>query len=219
MNCLKILRDQRLTLAVRLDGHKDNFTCKVLDVSTDDFLIEDISPRTGIQLLRNARQFSISARTRGMFAYIEATHVLQWNQERGVPYFHVALPTSMVFQQRRKAARYRLPLKISANGAIITLFGDTDLVGRIIDLSIGGCRAEFDLPAPQHIRNDASFEHCAITIPGLLEIHSHVVVRHCRENRHSNSMVCSMELTDMHVTDRRRLEQFIESISRSATSV
>lgn len=215
---LKLLRDQRLDLTVRLDSHKDTFTCKVLDVSDDDFLMEDIAPRTGIQLLRNAKRFSISARTHGIYAYIEATHVLQWSQERGVPYFHVALPESMLFQQRRKAARYRLPLRVSADGASITLFDDQDLVGRIVDLSVGGCRAEFDLPASAQISNDVTFEQCAITIPQLLEVHSQVVVRHCHHNKNTNSLVCGMELNDMHVTDRRRLEQFIQTMARSVAT-
>jgi len=214
---LKQLRDRRLDLTVRVENQKDTYTCKVLDVSEQAFLIEDISPRTGIQVLRTAQRFSISARAAGTFAYIEATRVLKWDQERGVPYFHVALPDRMLFQHRRRAARYRQPLRVSANGASITLFGNTNLVGRIIDISVGGCRAEFDLPAPEAIHNEALFENCAITIPNLLEIHSEIVVRHCHENKHSRSLVCGLELTDMHVTDRRRLEQFIQNISRSAS--
>ncbi len=215
--CLKQLRDRRLDLTVRVEDHKETYTCKILDVSDDDFLIEDIIPRTGIQILRTAQQLRISARAEGTFAYIESTRVTRWNQERGVPYFHVALPQGMLFQQRRRAARYRLPMRVSANGASITLFTDIPHLGRIIDISVGGCRAEFDLPAPNAIANEALFKNCAITIPQLLEIHSEVVVRHCHENKKTHSLVCGLELTSMHVTDRRRLEQFIQNISRSAT--
>lgn len=217
--CLKQLRDRRIDLTLRVENQKDTYTCKVLEVSEHDFLIEDINPRTGIQILRTAERFSISARAAGTFAYIEETRVLRWNQEHGVPYFHVALPNGILFQQRRRAARYRLPMRVRAQGGSITLFSDTNLVGRIIDISVGGCRAEFDLPAPAAIRNDVVFENCAITIPRKLEIHSQVVVRHCHENKHSHTLNCGFELTDMHVTDRRRLEQFIQNLARSAPPV
>ena len=66
--------------------------------------------------------------------------------------------------------------------------------------------------------NPPRFDNCAITIPKLLEIHSEAVVRHYHENKHSQTLVCGMELTKMHVTDRRRLEHFIQTIAKSAES-
>ena len=216
ISCLKQLRDQRMDLTIRADGSVDTYKCKILDVSDHDFLIEDISPRTGIQVLRTAPRFSISARAQGTYVYIEETRVLKWDQERGIPFFHVALPDKMLYQQRRRDARFRLPLRVSASGASITLFQGGDWVGRIIDISAGGCRAEFDLPTPWDLHNEERFENCAITIPNLLEIHSEVVIRHYHQNKHSQTLVCGMELTKMHVTDRRRLEHFIQTIARTA---
>jgi c-di-GMP-binding flagellar brake protein YcgR len=216
--CLKQLRDQRMDLTLRLEGTNESYTCKILDVNDNDFLIEDISPRSGIQVLRVAPKFSISARDQGTYVYIEETRVTKWDQERGIPFFHVAFPKQMLFQQRRRAARFRLPMRVSATGASITLFNSNTLVGRIIDISAGGCRAEFDLPTQWDVHNEERFENCAITIPKLLEIHSEAVVRHYHQNKHNQTLVCGIELTKMHVTDRRRLEHFIQTITRTADS-
>lgn len=216
INCLKQLRDQRASLTLRVDGLPESYQCKVLDVSAEDFLIEDITPRSGITSIRDAKKFSLSARAEGMFVYIEETHLLKWDQERGIPYFHIALPDRILSQQRRRAARFRLPLRVSASGASITMFNEVEMVGRIIDISAGGCRAEFELPSPWPVKNDDHFDNCAITIPKLLEIHSEAVVRHFHENKHSKTLVCGIELTKMHVTDRRRLEHFIQTIAKTA---
>ena len=214
--CLKQLRDQRASLTLRVDGSPESYQCKVLDVSTEDFLIEDITPRSGITAIRDAKKFSLSARAEGMFVYIEETQLLKWDQERGIPYFHIALPDNILSQQRRRAARFRLPLRVSASGASITMFNEVEMVGRIIDISAGGCRAEFDLPSPWTIKTDDHYDNCAITIPKLLEIHGEAVVRHFHENKHSQTLVCGIELTKMHVTDRRRLEHFIQTIAKTA---
>ncbi len=217
---LKTLRDQRIPLTLRVDGEPHSYNCKLLDVNDDTFLIEDISPRSGMANLRKARKFSIAARGTGVYMFIEDCRVKETGEERGVPFFYIPLPKSMLMQQRRRAARYRLPLRISADGARISLFDDSEgqqrIVGRVIDISAGGCRAEFDLPVPVKIANDMVITTCTITINRLLEIRSEAVVRNCHENKHSKTLICGLELTQMHVTDRRRLEHFIESISKGS---
>ena len=215
---LKELRDHRSELTLRVDGDEQTYTCKLLDVTDHDFLIEDISPRTGLTAVRSAKKISIAARTRGTFVFIEDARVTKADEERGIPYFHIPLPKSMLYHQRRKSARFRLPLRVSAEGSSITLFGAAEMTGRIIDISAGGCRAEFKLPVSHQINNDMVIEDCAITIPNLLEIHSEAVVRHHHENKHTKTLVCGFELTKMHVTDRRRLEHFIQTIAKSADS-
>lgn len=218
INCLKQLRDLRMDLSMRIDGTGESYTCKVLDVDNSTFLIEDISPRTGNATLRLKPRFTLSARANGIYVFVEDLKVTKWDQERGIPYFHVKLPKAMLFQQRRRAARFRLPLRVSAAGASITLFEEQACVGRIIDISAGGCRAEFDLPTAWEVQNEQRISNCAITIPKLLEIHAEAMIRHYHQNKHSQTLVCGLELTKMHVTDRRRLEHFIQTLARTAES-
>ncbi len=218
VSCLKQLRDRRSNLSIRIDQKEETYQCKLLDVGDNSFLIEDVQPRSGIAALRQSKRLSLSARAEGMFVFIEKTKLLKMDAERGIPFFELKLPTSILSQQRRRAARFRLPLRVSASGARISLFSEKEISGRIIDISAGGCRAEFDLPAPWPVKNDDCFDNCAITIPKLLELHGQAVIRHFHENKHSQKLVCGIELTKMHVTDRRRLEHFIQTISRSAES-
>ena len=216
ITCLKQLRDQRAEISVRVDGNAETFKCKLLDVSDHDFLIEDVMPRSGFNIIRDAKRISLSSRGTGSYMFIEDARMEKWDSERGIPYFHIALPKQMLFQQRRRSARFRLPLRVSASGASITMFDNQSLVGRIIDISAGGCRAEFELPTLWKVKSDEYFDNCAITIPKLLEIHAEAIVRHFHENKHSQTLVCGIELIKMHVTDRRRLEHFIQTIAKSA---
>lgn len=216
--CFKTLRDERVDLTLTLDGSGERLNCRVLDITSRGILIEDIRPRDALAQLRKRPRFSLSARHQGTFAFVERSTISGEGEERGLPYFHVPFPKQMLFQQRRRAARYRLPLRVSSQGASITLFNKQDMTGRIIDISAGGCRAAFNLSDKNDLQIGQSFENCAINLPPVLEIHSHSIIRHVHTQRNGLT-VAGIELSEMHVTDRRRLEQFIQSLSRSANEV
>jgi c-di-GMP-binding flagellar brake protein YcgR len=217
-DALKVFRDQRSELTLRFDGVPESFTARILDIVDREFLLEDVSPRDGIKHLRADKPFSLSGRAPGLFAFFNKTKVTKENEERGIPYFHVPLPKELLVQRRRKAVRFRLPLSIIGNDAEITLFRPDPVMGRILDISAGGCRAEFPRTVLPPFRTDEPDSTCAITIPRLLELNSKSVIRHLSYNRKNQTWVCGIELTEMHVTDRRRLEQFIQKLARSVES-
>ncbi|MEZ5550069.1 MAG: PilZ domain-containing protein [Pseudomonadales bacterium] len=221
---LRTLRDQRAAVQLRIDGSNETFTAKVLDVGDREFLLEDIQPRSGLRLLKAGVRFSFSGRVDGLYAQSAENVVRGADAERGLPFFHVPLPKSLLYQQRRKAARFRLPLRVATDGASVTLHRNMDpgltaqgrLFGRLIDISAGGCRVEFDGPVHPPIDADEVLDTCAITISNQLDFTSKGSIRHFNYNRKTRVVTCGIELTEMHVTDRRRLEQFIQSISRSS---
>ena len=214
-NCLKAIRDQRTKLTLRPDNSEHAIECNLLDVVADGFLIEDISPREELAALRKHPRCAISARGEGMYAYIESTRIVEHGEERNLPYFKVAFPDHMLFQQRRRHARFRLPLRVSAAGAQITLFRESTMVGQLIDVSAGGCRAVFPTPLKQSMAIDEVIPNCAIQLTPDVEIHAESTIRHYH-TRKDGMFVCGIELTAMHITDRRRLEQVIQSLSRSS---
>ncbi len=215
---LKIFRDQRADLQLRFEQDIGVYKAKVLDLKNKFMLLEDIQPRDGLAHLRAQKPFSLSGRTEGIYIHNIGNIAQKADSERGLPYFHVALPQSLLYQQRRRAARFRLPLRVEANGAQLLLFrqgsDDTPITGRIIDISAGGCRAEFAGVLAPPVETDEVLEGCAITVPNLLELHSKGTVRHASINAERQVTTCGIEFTEMHVTDRRRLEQFIQAISK-----
>lgn len=214
---LKVLRDQRAELKLSFNGDRDSYTVKVLDVSGDSVLLEDIHPRTGLQKMRQGQEFAMSARARGIYFHSGSNRVTAIESERGVPYFRIPLPANVLYQQRRKAARFRLPLRVATNGASVTLFRDgkdsEPLRGRIIDISAGGCRAQFEGAPALPFASDEKMR-CAIEIPDMIDFAAEAIIRHSAFDKNSRSLSCGIELVNLHVTDRRRLEQFLEAIRR-----
>lgn len=217
--CFKRLRDDRVELTLTMEDGGDRITCTVLDITPRSVLIEDIKPRNALTLLKKRPKFSLSARDQGVFAFIEKSQITGEGEERGLPYFHIDLPHQMLFQQRRRAARFRLPKRVTSQGAHITLTGDRILNGRIIDISAGGCRASFDFELEAHaLKINQVFDHCVIHLPPVLEVQAQGIIRHCHKQR-TGATVAGIELSEMRISDRRRLEQFIKSLSRSSDSI
>lgn len=218
----KLLRDLRADLQLRFDAESAVFTAKVLDLHGTSVLIEDIQPRDGMRLLRTGRPFSISVRTESLYVHSAHNEVHKTESERSVPYFHMALPKTLLFQQRRKAMRHRLPLRVTISGAQVTLFPkDTSmkpLTGAIIDVSSGGCRAEFSGFKFSPIQEGEPLDSCALEVPKVMEFSTEAAIRHTSFDAQRRLFTCGIEFTEMHVTDRRRLEQFIESMSRGSST-
>lgn len=219
----KLLRDQRAELQLRFDEDSTVYRAKVLDLKGNDLLIEDIQPREGMKLLRAGRSFSLSSRTDGMYVHSVLNRAHKADSERSVPYFHVALPKNLLCQQRRREMRFRLPLRVAIRGAQVTLFPRSKdmkpLTGNIIDISAGGCRAEFEGFKFRPIQEGDPLDSCALNIPKLLEISAQAAIRHSSFDARRRLLTCGIEFTEMHVTDRRRLEQFIQSMARGLHSI
>ena len=216
----KLLRDQRAELQLRFDEDAAVYTAKVLDLQKHTILIEDIQPRDGMKLLRAGRPFSLSSRTDGMYVHSVHNRAHKADSERSVPFFHVAVPKNLLCQQRRREMRFRLPLRVAIRGAQVTLFPRgkdvKPLTGTIIDISAGGCRAEFEGFKFCPIQEGDPLESCALEVPKLLELSTQGAIRHSSFDPRRRLLTCGIEFTEMHVTDRRRLEHFIQSMARTS---
>lgn len=212
---LKDCRDHRASLTLRFEGRSESYTCKLLDVAPRHFFIEDVTPRSGLELLRGGGKFSISARGDGVFAFIEEAKVVKIDSERGLPFFHIPLPKRLLVQHRRKASRIELPLRVQTSGASVTLHRKAHLNGALVDISVGGCRVMFEQEPEHALTPGETVKSCSINIPNLLDVHSEAAVRNIETNDLNGHVICGLELTEMHVTDRRRLERFVQSLAQS----
>ncbi len=216
----RIFRDQCSPVQLRFGRAEDEYTARVLEVTAHQFLLEDIRPRGGMKLMRDREPFSLAGRVDGIYAHVSEIRVLKTEEDRGVPYFILNLPTELLFQQRRRAARFRLPLSVSKDGARLTLHrGERPLSGYLVDISAGGCRVVFDVKSDPEIQPDELVERSEIDIPHLLALTARTIIRHHSYNRQTGQLACGIEFTEMPVRDRRRLEQFIQKIAKVADPV
>lgn len=213
----RIFRDRCSPVQLRFGRAEDEYTARVLEVTDKVFLLEDIRPRTGLRLMRDREPFSLAGRVDGIYAHVNEIRVMETAEDRGVPYFVLKLPTEILYQQRRKAARFRLPLSVMKDRARLTLHRpDRALSGYLVDISAGGCRVVFDVKSDPQILQDEVVERSDIEISDLPSLTARTVIRHHSYNKQTGQLACGIEFSEMQVRDRRRLEQFISKISKVA---
>lgn len=213
-----LFRDQRSDLSLRFDGEPQTFTGHVLDVDDASFLLENIRPRSGLSLLKGDDPFSLTGRSEGIFVYAEELRTVAALVDRGVPYYRVPLPERLLYQQRRRAARFRIPLRVATHGAVVlvTRSEGQPISAAIIDVSVGGCRCVFEgFPYPALEVGD-QISGCEINIPRLLNLKAEGSIRHVDYDKDSNNTFCGIEFMEMDITDRRRLEQFVQTLAKAA---
>jgi c-di-GMP-binding flagellar brake protein YcgR len=214
----RAFRDQRARLSLRFDRETREVTARLLDVVDGHLVLDDIRPRDTLRLLNADRHFSLTGRAEGLYVYAEDLRVAEATSERGVPYFRVVLPDRILHQQRRRAARYRLPDRVGDLGTLVRLHrGGRALEGQIVDVSIGGCRAAFPSPVSPAFKIDETIDRCEISVSNVLAITALGSIRHHGVDAGSGRTVCGIEFVRMGVMDRRRLESFIQALARTAT--
>ncbi|MEM1231605.1 MAG: PilZ domain-containing protein [Pseudomonadota bacterium] len=207
-------RDQRTELTLQFQGIANSYRARVLDLTQGILLIEDIVPRDGLTHMHDALPFSLAGRSKGMYLYANEMRCETIETERGVPYFKLAIPRSVLIQQRRKSQRMSLPPSVKAQGSTVTLIhNEIPLRGDILDISAGGLRAQFYDIDPPGLETGTRIARCELHVTHQLELRSTAIVRHAVYDRGSRDLLCGLELSEMNVTDRRRLEHYIQSLS------
>lgn len=210
-----VYRDQRSKLILRFANDSSMFTAHLLDVTEDELLLEDLQPRSGLQLLRTATEFSLSGRSQGQYVMADCNRVCKASAERGVPYFHVELPTSLLYQQRRREQRITLSYDIQGSGANILIPssnpGTPPVQGELVDISSGGCRVTCNLADARLLEDQSLVEGCQLHIHDHLQLTTSVQVRHSTIDMEHAEQRCGLEFIRMSVTDRRRLERFVQA--------
>lgn len=209
---LKHFRNERTRVQLRFPSQEAALTGSILDVDAKHLLLEDVKPRDSAALMTSGERFALTARTDGVYLYAEDLRCLLTESERGIPFYVVSLPKKVLFQQRRQAARVVLPLRIKTAGARATLqFGKSVLDAQIIDVSAGGCRVALTEDHTAQLKEGLTLGRCVLRIRDQLEVESKAIIRHAMFDVRSEQTFCGIELWEMNVTDRRRLERFVEA--------
>lgn len=213
---LKLLRDHATDIELRLSGVDGRYTGRILDLSSKDFLLEDIRPRDGIKHLRRGTTFSFSARSDDVYVSGEDCRITRVESERGLPYYHAELPARMLRQRRRRHTRITLPPRVSPNDGVVRLSahaGSEPLLGRIIDVSVGGCRIALDGPVDPPLELDQVLAQCDLRITSSFAISAGAVVRHASWDAARGITTCGLEFSEMSIGDRRRLEHYVMQLT------
>lgn len=215
----RFFRDQQSEIKLRFNSDKfgaQSFTARVLDVTDSQVLLQNIIPRDGVRHLLSGESFSISGRADGLFVYISDNTALREPANTKAPVRNcvaIALPTTVLYQQRRRSQRVRLPAQNTGRRSHIRLGDIAPLYGRILDISSFGAKIQIDPAKKDCIRKDQRLENCQVHVPNQLSINVSYIVRHAIFNAEQNTMTCGLELLKTSTGEQAQLDAFVSKIN------
>jgi len=211
------LRDQQARVTLRFEGVETEYTAGVNEVDHRRVTLDDISPPSGNALLASGRSFALTARSNGAYLYAPTNKVEDAAVTDSAATFVMPLPGKLLWQQRRRGPRFRLPASLRSGRARLTVAHRGHRVeGTIEDISASGCRVNFASDDQQILAAQDRFDQVQIDVAGLLSIQAQIVIRHRAADPETGRLGCGVEFTRLGVEERRRLEQFIRTLTLRA---
>lgn len=209
----QLFRDQLSEIKLRFADIPQTYTARVLDLENDQVFLQNIVPRDGAQHLRGGCEFSISGRADGLFVYITENKILAQPQSQDAGFFRIAMPTSVLYQQRRRSQRVRVPVQANVHRSHVQIGAINPIYARILDISEHGARIAIDPARPDSMRQHQRIEHCRIHVPNQLSVEVDFIVRHARYDANARTMTCGLEL--LHATPQAlaELKDFVAKIT------
>jgi len=208
----RLFRDQLSEVKLRFSGVPSPYTARVLDLEDNSVLLQNIVPSDGAGHLREGIEFSISGRADGLFVYVTGNRAEAANSDDD-GFFRITMPTTVLYQQRRRTQRVRVPVQANVHRSHIRLGDIQPIYARILDISINGARAEIAPARANAVRANQKIENCLIHVPNQISIDVDLMVRHATFNRINQTMECGLELVDPSSEASATLRDFLARIT------
>jgi len=158
---LKQMSKHYSPLAIRIKGHKAQFSSCIVDVEKPYVLFDELLPSSGNEALIADRKIIATGKLDGVDIHFNST-LKRVVKKKNLVTYYMSLPTEMEYQQRRMAYRVRIPMSKVLH-VIIDGGPRKVIVGELHDLSHGG--AGKIIPEGNTIIKMGSYYECAIELP------------------------------------------------------
>lgn len=212
----RLFRDQLSEVKLRFSGISAPYTARVLDLEDDSVLLQNVVPSDGANHLLNGTEFSISGRAEGLFVYVTGNRVEAPNNKtpnKDNAHFKISMPTTVLYQQRRRAERVRVPVQANVHRSHIRIGDIQPIYARILDISETGARAELSQARPNRLRVNQQIENCLIHVPNQLSIDVDLMIRHANFNKINQTMECGLEMVNPSTEALASLKHFLARIT------
>lgn len=141
---LRRLHQDRCLLAVTLPDDKHIYSSALLEIhpEQDLLVLDELKPDTGHAGLLQGRSCRVRGELKGVTVAFAAS-LIEAGIRNGIAYYHMTLPATVNYGQRRAHYRPRVALALRTPVEFTLADGGT-LTGTLLDISLGGLRVKLD---------------------------------------------------------------------------
>jgi len=215
---LTAVQKSRTPITIKFEGSEKYFTSIILktDLDKNHLIIDEIAPEEGHVLAMQHLSFSIRSSHSGVSLFFRPNVISASGSENGIAFYSIPLPNEMVYQQRRGSFRALVPRALNTQAHVTSVSRNQTLSGRLHDISITGCRINFEGEIKPDLMRGDIFEQVAITLPEGDKISSPLKLKHTSYSRGSNETSCGFEFEGIDKISERMVDRFVYFLQREA---
>jgi c-di-GMP-binding flagellar brake protein YcgR len=215
---LTSVQKARSPITIRFENNDRYYTSLILKTDLDEgyLLIDEVAPEDGHLRALQHQPFSIRGSHKGVSLFFRPNVIIGSGVQDGIAFYKLPLPAEMIYQQRRTAFRALVARALNVRVKLTSTQRNETLDGRLYDISVSGCRVNFEGEIkPEFIRGDY-FENCQITLLDGFEITAPVTLKHATFVRDWQETTCGFQLEMLNPVATKAIDRFVYFLQREA---
>ncbi len=214
---LSSVQKARSPITIKFENSDRYYASLILRTDLDDssMIIDEIAPEDGHHLALAKQPFSIRGSHKGVSLFFRPNRIAGSGIESDIAFYKIPFPEEMIYQQRRHAYRAIVARALQIKATISGNYRYGPLTGRLFDLSLSGCRINFEGEVtPELVRSD-KFESCRILLDDF-ELDTPVTLKHATYIRDWGETTCGFQFEELSSASQKLIDRFVYFLQREA---
>lgn len=208
------IASHRAPLTLSFNGIPQQFSSLILKVKAAEqhFLLDELYPAAGHRLLLERKRIQIHSNCQGIPVLFDSPLLAQ-GEHQGVAFYGLALPTSLLYQQRRQATRLALPHP-NAFALMLKIPQQPIAQGSLNDLSMHGASAEFPGNLTPYLSTSGQVLTCMLRLSSTDSLSCSLRICNVKYQRQSHKTRVGGAFEGLDRAGSQRLNQWLLQIRR-----
>ena len=214
---LRMLQESHDPLIITFQERSQRFqSCLVnVDREAGTITLDELIPRDGERFIAAGERFKVEGFHDGVRIAWESTNTWDVIEHDGQRSYRGAMPTEVVYHQRRNAFRAALKLSQLMD---VEMAGDrikSPVRGKLLDVSATGCKLRFDGNVAERLQLGQVYERFCATFPyGAMT--APVELRYLHFEERIDTTFAGVRFHNMSGLVQRQVERFVYQLQREA---
>lgn len=212
---LNRLQNARATVCLQFDRKTDRYNSIVIDVNAEQeyLYIDELSPTDGHRLMKKGGRVCFDGRLKGVQLQFRTT-VLAVETDSAIPMYQLALPESMVYQQRRR--HFRAHVGSQSVPISLPLPLHQNVSGDLVDISASGFCSRLTITDSALLEEKQNINDAIIKLPGTNNrITCDIEVRSIRHYPEKGFALIGSEIKAIAPNHKTHVERLVAMLDRN----
>lgn len=206
------LQEGRALLNASIPGRQGSFATSILSIDRrkTQLVFDELNPSAGHKALLETGRLRLTAQLRQVKLRFSVELTSVGEDDRGA-YYITTLPDSILHAQKREYFRTAIRINERPQATLISP-GGNELVGNVIDLSVGGAGLLFERDTK--LEKGDYFPTMVIELPDYGSFECPVFIRHARIADHSDQLRVGVQFSGINPALERALQKSVAYLQR-----